>query len=192
MTNDSISSPRFQLDGATKTGQPRDDADERLFDGWFDPIESAVRDRVRSFIEELIESELETVLARPRYGRRAKHSDRGATVAGVVGHRHGRRTRRLTGTFGQTEIAVPRARLMQPDGGTTEWTSAALRAYQRRTLAAEALIAGAYLAGVNTRRVRRALAALFSGAVGKDIVSRTWRKVNGDWDAWNSRSLAGG
>jgi transposase-like protein len=190
MTNDSISSPRFQPDGATKTGQPRDDADERLFDGWFDPIESAVRDRVRSFIEELIESELETVLARPRYGRRAKHSDRGATVAGVVGHRHGRRTRRLTGTFGQTEIAVPRARLMQPDGGTTEWTSAALRAYQRRTLAAEALIAGAYLAGVYTRRVRRALAALFSGAVGKDIVSRTWRKVKGDWDVWNSRSLA--
>ena len=179
MTNDSISSPRFQLDGAAKMGQPRDDADERLFDGWFDPIESAVRDRVRSFIEELIESELETVLALPRYGRRAKDSDRGATAAGVVGHRHGRRTRRLTGTFGQTEIAVPRARLMQPDGGTREWKSAALRAYQSRTLAAEALIAGAYLAGVNTRRVRRALAALFSGAVGKDIVSRTLRMVKG-------------
>jgi len=46
MTNDSISSPRFQLDGAANMGQPRDDADERLFDGWFDPIESAVRDRV--------------------------------------------------------------------------------------------------------------------------------------------------
>ena len=76
MTNDSISSPRFQLDGAAKTGQPRDDADERLFDSWFDPIESAVRDRVRSFIEELIEGELEAVLARPRYGRRAKDSDR--------------------------------------------------------------------------------------------------------------------
>jgi putative transposase len=93
----------------------------------------------------------------------------------------------LTGTFGRTEIAVPRARLMQPDGGTTEWKSHALRAYQRRTRAAEALIAGAYLAGVNTRRVRRALAALFGGAVGKDIVSRTWRKVKGDWDAWNAR-----
>ena len=94
------------------------------------------------------------------------------------------------GTFGQTAIAVPRARLVQPDGGTTEWKSRALRAYQRRTLAAEALIAGAYLAGVNTRRVRRALTALFGGAVGKDIVSRTWRKVKGDWDAWNARSLA--
>ena len=26
--------------------------------------------------------------------------------------------------------------------------------------------------------------------VGKDTVSRTWRKVKSDWDAWNVRSLA--
>jgi len=38
--------------------------------------------------------------------------------------------------------------------------------------------------------VRRALAALFGGAVGKDTVSRVWRKVKADWDAWNPRSLA--
>jgi hypothetical protein len=38
--------------------------------------------------------------------------------------------------------------------------------------------------------VRRALASLFVGAVGKDTVSRVWRKVKGDWDAWNARSLA--
>ncbi len=65
-----------------------------------------------------------------------------------------------------------------------------LRAYQRRTLAADALIASTYLAGTNTRRVRRALKALFGGAVGKDTVSRVWRKVKADWDAWNARSLA--
>ena len=59
-----------------------------------------------------------------------------------------------------------------------------------KLLAADALIASSYLAGTNTRRVRRALAALFGGTVGKDTVSRTWRKVKGDWDAWNSRSLA--
>ena len=76
-----------------------------------------------------------------------------------------------------------------PHGKTTEWKSQALRAYQRRTLAADALIAGCYLAGTNTRRVRRALAALFGGAVGKETVSRTWRKVKSDWDAWNARSL---
>jgi hypothetical protein len=40
----------------------------------------------------------------------------------------------------------------------------------RRTKRADALIAGAYFAGTNTRRVRRALAALFGGAVGWDTV----------------------
>src|SRR3979490_2282415 len=58
-------------------------------------------------------------------------------------------------------------------------------------LSAERLIIGAYLAGTNTRRVRRALAALFDGAVGKDTVSRTWRKVQSDWEAWQKRDLAG-
>src|SRR5947209_20483863 len=75
-------------------------------------------------------------------------------------------------------------------GRPDKWKSRTLRAYQRRTLAADALIAGCYLAGTNTRRVRRALAALFGGAVGKDTVSRVWRKVKSDWDAWNARSLA--
>ena len=108
----------------------------------------------------------------------------------VVGVRHGHRRRTLTGTFGKTRIAVPRARLTGEDGKTREWRSGSLRAYQRRTRAADALIAGAYLAGTNTRRVRRALNAVFAGPVGKDVVSRVWRKTKGDWDAWNARSLA--
>jgi transposase-like protein len=58
------------------------------------------------------------------------------------------------------------------------------------TKQAEALIAATYLAGTNTRRVKRALGALFKGAVGKDVVSRTWRKVKADWEGWNRRSLA--
>ena len=88
------------------------------------------------------------------------------------------------------QIAVPRARLNTADGKTSEWKSCMLRAYQRRTLAADALIAGCYLAGTNTRRVRSAPGAVFGGAVGKDTVSRVWRKVKSDWDAWNARSLA--
>jgi transposase-like protein len=38
--------------------------------------------------------------------------------------------------------------------------------------------------------VKRALFALFKGAVSKDVVSRAWRKVKADWDAWCVRSLA--
>jgi putative transposase len=168
--------------------QPVDEAATHLFDNWFDPIETEVRARAREFIEELIRGELDAVLARPRYGRGEQVGAGGRS--GVAGHRHGSRTRSLTGTFGPIEIEVPRARLNTPEGKTTEWKSQALRAYQRRTLAADALIASCYLAGTNTRRVRRALTALFGGTVGKDTVSRTWRKVKGDWDAWNTRSLA--
>ena len=158
-----------------------------LFDNWFDPIETAVRARAREFIEGLIRGELDTVLARPRYGRSQMASDN--ENADVTGRRHGSRTRSLTGMIGAIEIAVPRARLNTTEGKTTEWKSKALRAYQRRTLAADALIAGAYLAGTNTRRVRGGLAALFGGAVGKDTVSRVWRKVQTDWEAWNARWL---
>jgi putative transposase len=174
----------------TKTASSQREAETapQLFDDWFDPIETEVRDRARQFIEELLRSELDAVLARPRYGRGEMAG--GEASVGVTGHRHGSRTRSLTGTFGPVEIAVPRARLNTTDGRTTEWKSRALRAYQRRTLAADALIASTYLAGTNTRRVRRALAALFGGAIGKDTVSRTWRKVKSDWDAWNARSLA--
>ena len=126
--------------------------------------------------------------ARAMHGSPRRGCD--GAAAGVAGHRHGSRTRTLTGTFGSTEITVPRARIDAGDGTTSEWKSKSLRAYQRRTKAADALIASTYLAGTNTRRVRRALAALFGGAVGKDTVSRVWRKVKTDWEAWNSRSLA--
>src|ERR1700728_1713332 len=64
----------------------------------------------------------------------------------------------------QVRDPVPRARLTGEDGKTREWRSGSLRACQRRTRAADALIAGAYLAGAylagtNTRRVRGALNA---------------------------------
>src|SRR6516225_7955275 len=174
----------------TKTAPSQGEAQTapQLFDDWFDPIETAVRDRARAFIEELIRSELDAALARPRYERSKKVAPEEGH--GITGHRHGSRPRLLTGSFGPIAIAVPRARLNMADGKTTEWKSQSLRAYQRRTLAADALIAGCYLAGTNTRRVRRALSALFGGAVGKDTVSRVWRKVKSDWDAWNARSLA--
>ncbi len=179
--------------------QPEATATAQLFENWFDPIEAAVRDRVHEFIQGLIEEELNEALSRTRYVRRARSCSssqletpdgKGASDAPVCGHRHGHRSRSLMGTFGQVEISVPRARIDTADGKTTEWHSKVLPAYRRRTKAADALIAGAYLAGTNTRRVRRALAALFGGAVCKDTVSRVWRKVKTDWEAWNRRPLA--
>ncbi len=151
-------------------------------EGWFDPIEAGVRDRVRGFIEELLEQELTQALGRARHER---------ATAAPNGYRNGARERRLLGSFGPVEISVPRARMTAEGGRTKEWRSATLPRYARMTRQVEALIAGSYLSGTNTRRVKRALAALFAGAVGKDVVSRTWRKVRTDWDAWARRELAG-
>src|SRR3954447_10889592 len=164
-----------------------------LGEDWFDPLEAGVRTRIRSFIEERLERELEVALGVKRLERaRTPETGPGAEAARspVSGHRHGRRERTLMGTFGAVTVCVPRARLTTPEGGTQEWRNTTIPAYQRLTRRAEALIAGAYLSGTNTRRVRRALAALFGGAVGKDVVSRVWRKVKTDWDAWNRRDLS--
>lgn len=151
-----------------------------LGEDWFDPLEAGVRRHIRSFIEAMLESELEAVLNRERYER----------AGPTPGHRHGHRDRQILGTFGPTTVSVPRARLVEADGTTREWRNQTLPAYKRLTKRAEALIAGTYLAGTNTRRVRRALGALFGGAVGKDTVSRAWRKVQGDWEAWQKRDLS--
>ena len=44
------------------------ESSEFLGAGWFDPIEAAIRDRVRGFIEELVDAELDAALGRSRYG----------------------------------------------------------------------------------------------------------------------------
>jgi putative transposase len=106
-------------------------------------IETGLRDRVREFIQAMFEGELEAALSRPRYARSVRPlSGDGEGAVCVSGHRHGHRSRSLLGSFGQLKIEVPRARLNTADGKTTEWKSQALRAYQRRTLVADALIAG--------------------------------------------------
>ena len=147
----------------------------------FDPIEDRLRANIRGTIEAVFDEELNGFLGRLRYGR---------TAGAVKGYRHGSRDRQITGTFGTETISVPRARVEDEAGKVSEWRSKALPRYQRLTKTAEALIASVYLAGTNTRRVKRALFALFKGAVSKDEVSRAWRKVKVDWDAWCARSLA--
>ena len=148
---------------------------------WFDPLEEAVRFQVRAFIEALVEEEVEVALGgRKRYQRKDKPK----------GYRNGHRDRQLVGTFGALTVSLPRARLLGQNGREKEWRSQTIQAYKRLTKRAEAIIANAYLAGANTRRVRRALAGLFGGKVGKDAVSRAWRKVRTDWETWQARDLS--
>src|SRR5512132_1515229 len=117
-----------------------DDATLFLVEAWSDPIAARIRDRIRGFIEELIEEELAAALGRGRYERRQRRGDgeagpadgppvaEAADVSPLAGHRHGRRQRRITGSFGTVEIAVPRARVGTADGGPAEWKSRSCRA----------------------------------------------------------------
>jgi hypothetical protein len=96
MTSHSRTPYRPQLE--TETAEP-------LFDNWFDPIEAGLRDRARDFLQDMLEAELDEVLARSRYARRAKRSsDDSEKPVGVPGHRHGHRPRSLLGTFGVASL----------------------------------------------------------------------------------------
>ena len=149
------------------TKAPAEAAEGTLFlgDDWFDALEAGVRTRIRGFIEDLLEAELDAALGRDRYERpRLAEAGVGGRPVVGAGHRHGHRERQLMGTFGPVSVRVPRARLDRLDGKTVEWKNATIPAYQRRTKQADALIAGAYLAGTNTRRGRRARSRLCSAA----------------------------
>ena len=111
-------------------------AESTLFlgDDWFDPLEAGVRTRIRGFIEDLLEAELDTVLGRDRYKRpRLAEAAVGARPVVGAGHRHGHRERRLMGTVGPVMVRVPRARLDTSEGKTVQWKNVTLTAYQRRT-----------------------------------------------------------
>src|SRR5664279_3791883 len=84
-----------------------------LFDDWFDPLENGVRTRIRGFIEELLEAELDAALGRARYERAG--AGEGGPPKSAAGSRHGHRERRVLGTFGSTTVLVPRARLVNPE-----------------------------------------------------------------------------
>ena len=128
----------------------------------------AVRGRIRGFIEEMLEAELDVGLAaRPLRPRTADGAVTAMAIARVSCSAPSARSRY------RSRARVWPGRM----AGTSEWRNQTLPAYRRLTMRAEALIAGAYLAGTNTRRVRRALGALFGGAIGKDMVSRAWHKV---------------
>ena len=79
MINISTTSPALPSEAET--------AKVHVLDNWFDAIELGLRERVREFIQAMIESELETALARPRYGRCPTDVQNGGPK-GISGHGH--------------------------------------------------------------------------------------------------------
>jgi putative transposase len=146
-----------------------------------DTIERTIRERIRDIIEHVVEAELDAALgATPsqRVGEERK------------GYRHGHRERTLTTSTGPTTFAMPRARLSTGERGSREWQSQTVERYERRSRRVDEAIVGVYLGGVNTRRIRGALAPLLRGApLSKDAVSRLVGRLKGDFEQWQQRDL---
>ena len=140
-----------------------------------------IHQRVRSTIEQAVEEELRATLGAAPYERRAERS----------GYRNGTKTRTLTGPTGPVELTLPRGRLANGEGGTEEWRSTVVPRYQRRMREVNEAVAGVYLSGGNTRRIRGALRPLLKNApLSKSAVSRIVATLRGDWEAWSKQSLA--
>ena len=146
-----------------------------------DTIERTIRERVRDIIEQVVHAELDAALgaqASQRVGEQRK------------GYRHGYRQRTLTTSTGPTTFAMPRARVSDRAGGRHEWQSQTVARYERRRRRVDEAIVGVYLGGVNTRRIRGALAPLLKGApLSKDAVSRLVGRLKGDFERWQQRDL---
>jgi transposase-like protein len=144
-------------------------------------LEAAIRERVREVIEMVLEEEVEAALG-------ARRSQR---VAERCGYRHGRKPRRLTLRTGAVQLAVPRGRLVSPDGSEREWHSRLVPRYRRSSAEVEQSVLGVYLSGSNTRRIRGALEPLLSGAaLSKSAVSRLVLRLVESYRLWQQRDLA--
>lgn len=159
---------------------PRTDGDWHMAD----PLHDYLRRVIHALVEQLVEAEVNEALGCRRYERCA--------AGGRRGYRHATRARTLTTSCGASVIAVPRARLFDESGGTTqEWQSQLLPRYHRRSRAVDQTVLGAYLAGTNTRRMQRALQPLLKGApLSKSAVSRVMRTLRESFEAWRTRPLA--
>jgi len=155
--------------------------EEEGFEWGADLIEGEIRRRIRSLIEGIVAEELKAALG-------AGKSQRAG--AARIGYRHGSRPRQLTTSLGPTTIMMPRARLQDGDGQESEWHSRVVRRYQRRTERVDGAILGLYLSGINSRRLRGALAPLLRGApLSKDAVSRLVGRMREEFEAWARRDL---
>ena len=144
-------------------------------------VMALIRQRVREAIEGSVDEELEIALG-------AKPKER---TAGRLGYRHGAAVRRVVTEDGPRELAIPRGRILQEDGGSREWHSRLLPRYQRRTRRVDEALTLAYLGGVNTRRMRRSLQPLLgSDFLSKSAISRIVGRIQALFEAWSTRDLS--
>lgn len=135
--------------------------------------------QIRGAIEAAVHEELAAALGAAPYERSGTRR----------GYRNGVKARTLTGPTGPLALTLPRGTLFAA-AGEQEWTSALLPRYQRRVREVNEAVVGTYLAGGNTRRIRRALQPLLKAApLSKSAVSRVVATLKDGLAVWMARSL---
>jgi transposase-like protein len=137
-------------------------------------------------VESVLEEELTQALGIARYERSEERR----------GYRNGHETRRITTELGPQTLQVPRGRIVEEDRRTREFQSQVVPRYARRTRKVDEAILGAYLAGANTRRIRKALEPLLgsehlgSEHLSKSAVSRVAARLKAQFTQWSERDLS--
>lgn len=144
-------------------------------------LEGGLRHRIRETIEKVLSEELTAGLGASK-GERSE--DR-------RGYRNGTQERTVVTECGALTLAIPRGRIREGDGTSREWRSEMLPAYQRRTRRVDEAILGVYLAGANTRRIRKALSPLLgASSLSRSAISRIVGRLKTGFQAWNTRDLS--
>ncbi len=143
-------------------------------------VQSLLRRRILEAIEVVLEEEVAQALGVGRHERGEQRQ----------GYRNGAKERRVTTANGSQAIKVPRARVTEYDGSTREFRSELLPRYQRRTKDVDDAILGAYLAGANSRRIKKALGPLLGHEhLSKSAISRVVGRLKTLFADWKSRDL---
>lgn len=147
-----------------------------------DRLSAALRGELRTLVERMVREELVEALGAAPYERTAERR----------GYQHSPRERTITTGLGPVTLTVPRGRLFtRPQGESAEWRSELLPRYARRTREVDAALAGLYLSGTNTRRVKQALKPLLKGApLSKSAVSRVVTGLKDQYETWRARDLS--
>ncbi len=132
-------------------------------------------------VEAVLEEELAEALGTGRYERSPVRR----------GYRNGAEARRITTAQGTRAVTVPRGRVAKRGGVTVEFRSSLLPRYARRTQEIDEAILSCYLAGANSRRIRKALSPILGEEhLSKSAVSRVVGRLKDQFATWSSRDLS--
>ena len=132
-------------------------------------------------LEDLLNEEIKEALGAMRHERTEERR----------GYRNGRYERSIVTAGGEATIEMPRALVKNERGEMVEHRSRVLPAGARRIPAVDEVILGAYLGGMNTRKIRRALEPLLgSTALSRSSISRVVTKLKDRFGEWMSRDLS--